>query len=174
MKHMIWSNDYDAIKAIADDLLADEELEEEEAWERAHDLNDYYLEDEQANLNIDVGYPIIVFANLGLWNGRHSAYKMLGSQNLRDCLNVCEGEYVDWFVDDDGDLKIRDTHHDGTNVYVFRALRGGLSDVQLDNFFDKLDCDGDFTWSRVKRYTRRLGDYAAKVYGWKLRGGVHA
>ena len=172
MKHMIWSNDYDAIKAIANDLLALEELEEEEAWERANDLNDEYLGDERVNLNIDVGYPIIVFANLGLWNGRHSAYKMLGSQNLRDCLNVCEGEYVEWFVDDDGDLKIRDTHHDGTNVYVFRALRGGLSDVQLDNFFDKLDYEG-ITSAGVKRYTRRLGDYAAKVYGWKLKGGVH-
>ena len=178
MKHTIWNNT-DMLQEDFDDIMNNLDLhriekgDEQAAWELAHDWNDAWLDDEKTNLDIDVGYPIVVFADLGLWNGRRTAYKMLGSQNLKDCLNVCCGDYIDWFVDDCGDLTVRDTHHDGTNTYTFRALRGGMSWEQIENFYDKLDREG-ITKRTVKRYTRRLGDYVAKVYGWKLPGGVHA
>ena len=175
MKHVIWNNTETPEELFRDimnnlDQYDIEKGDEASAWELAHEWNDDYLDDERANLDIDVG-TIIVFADLGLWNGHRAAYKILKSGNLRDCLNVCCGDYVEWYVDDRGDMIVRDTHHDGTNTYTFRALRD-LSDTQEWNMYDKLS-EG-FTRRDVKRYTRRLGDYAAKVYGWKLRGGVHA
>ena len=178
MKHSIWNNT-DMLEETAHEIMDNPELydiekgDEYAAWELAHVWNDDRLDDEFVNLDIDVGYPIVVFAGLGLWDGHRTAYRMLGSQNLKDCLKVCCGMYIDWFVDEKGDLVVRDTHHDGTNVYTFRALRGGMSWEQIENFYDKLDSEG-ITKRTVKRYTRRLGDYAAKVYGWKLPGGVHA
>lgn len=32
---------------------------------------------------------------------------------------------------------------------------------------------GTAEWADIVKVTRRLGDYAAKVYGWKLPGGIH-
>jgi parallel beta-helix repeat protein len=55
------------------------------------DINFYdYFDDEEINLNLELGRHILVIADLGLWNGRHSGYKEIGT-NLRDCLcsNSC-------------------------------------------------------------------------------------
>lgn len=175
MKHMIWNNtewleeDFHDIMNNLDQYDI-EPGDESSAWELAHEWNDENLQDETTNLNVEVG-TIIVFANLGLWNGRHTAYKTLKSGNLKDCLSVCCGDYIEWFVDDSGDVIVRDTHHDGTNVYTFRALRK-LTDTQIENFYDKLDYEGVDS-KTIKRYTRRLGDYVANVYGWKIKGGLH-
>lgn len=183
MKHRIWANTYDAVKAVADYLMAnpgevygdcwdeDENISEADAWDYAQDDVSNWLEDERANLDIDIGADIIVFADLGLWNGRRTGYKTLKSRNLRDVLDVCCGDYIEWYVNENGEMIIRDSHHDGTNVYTVRALRD-LSWAQLENFYGKLS--RGLTTRDVKRYTRRLGDFPAKVYGWKLRGGVHA
>ena len=176
MKHTIWSNDYDQIEAIANDIKSeaideDEPMTDDEAWERAYDLNNDYLDDERINLDIVIPTDIIVFADLGLWNGRRSGYKVLNSRNLKDVLDVCCGDYIDWFVNENGEMIITDCHHDGTNYYTVRAMRD-LTDAQFENFSGKLW--NGITEKDVKRYTRRLGDYPAKVFGWKLRGGVHA
>ena len=178
MKRMIWSNNYDAVKEKVDFLLdendalpEEERLTEDEAWMKANELIMEDLHDERFNLDIDVGYPIVAFASLQLWNGRKPAFKQLDSQNLRDVLDICCGDYIDWYVDENGEMIIRDTHHDGTNTYTLRVMRGGMSVDQINNFWRKL-WTGKLTWNGVKRYTRRLGDYPANVYGWKLRGGV--
>ena len=175
MKHMIWNNT-ETLFEDHDDILANKDIygieTDDAAWALAYDWTECNLEDERANLDLEIDSDIICFANLGLWNGRRTAYKTLKSRNLKDLLDVCCGDYVEWFVDDSGDMIVRDTHHDGTNVYTFRAIRSGLTDNQIENFYDKL-YDG-ITRNDVKRYTRRIGDYAAKVYGWKLKGGLHA
>ncbi|MGE4353904.1 MAG: hypothetical protein AB7D36_07465, partial [Oscillospiraceae bacterium] len=51
-----------------------------------HEINGEYLSDERMNLNIQLPRSIIIIADLGLLNGRFSAYKMIGSGNIRDCL----------------------------------------------------------------------------------------
>jgi len=126
------------------------------------------LDDERANLNIDVGEEIIIIADLGLWDGRRQGYKLLHSTNIADCLSGTCGDYVTWFVDDRGDLMCRDCHHDGTNLYTYRAWRYGISEVQKENFLDKI-YSGKVTRQDITRYTRRIGDKVADVYGWKVR-----
>ena len=164
--HTIWSNEYDTIEAIAKDLQEYDGIEEwDDAWEHAYDTNADYLDDEKANLNIEVGNEIIIIASLGLWDGRRMGYKELHSQNIRDCLIGTVGDYVTWYVDERGDLMCEDIHHDGTNFYTYRAWKGNMSETQRENFLDKV-YRGVATRDDINRYTRKIGPYIADVYGW--------
>ena len=85
--HLIWSNydlDYDDWK---DDLESEyPELSKNERMELMHEINGDYLDDERVNLNIQLSCPILIVADLGLWNGHRMAYKEVPSGNIRDCL----------------------------------------------------------------------------------------
>ena len=167
--HTIWSNEYDTIEAIAKDLQEYDGIEEwDDAWEQAYDTNAEYLDDEKVNLNIEVGDEIIIIANLGLWDGKHMAYKTPHITNIADCFGGTCGDYVTWFVDDRGDLNCRDCHHDGINLYLYRAWKDGISEEQKENFLYKV-YRGQATRKDITRYTRKIGVYVADVYGWKVR-----
>ena len=159
--HTIWSNETNQIDKMMQD---DPEL----IWDTACELNAEYLEDERANLNIEVGDEILIIASLGLWDGRKMAYKLLHKTNIKDCLTGTCGDYVTWFVDDRGDLMCRDIHHDGTNIYTYRAWKPGITETQKENFCEKV-YQGTATRKDITRYTRKIGTYVADVYGWKVR-----
>lgn len=174
-KHVIWSNDYDTIEALEkdikenpDDFVAGySDGDDGDFWSIAYQLNDDYLGDEMANLNVEVGNEIIIIASLGLWNGRRMGYKELHKTNIRYCLDAGHtcGDYITWYVDEHGDLMCEDIHHDGTNFYTYRAWKNGISDTQKENFLDKV-YRGVATRDDITRYTRKLGQYIADVYGW--------
>ena len=168
--HIIWTNDdFDALEDIKKDIIEDNpDLTEEQAMQYAYETRDEYLEDEKANLNIDVGEEIVIIADLGLWDGRHQAYKLLHKTNIADCLSGTCGDYVTWFVDDRGDLMCRDIHHDGTNLYTYRAWKPEISHAQRSYFMQKVAI-GKATRKDITRYTHRIGDKVADVYGWKYR-----
>ena len=167
--YTIWSNEYDVIESIAKDMMEyDEGLEWDRAWDQAYEVNAESLDDEKRNLNIEVGDEIIIIADLGLWDGQHQAYKLLNRTNIADCLTGTCGDYVTWFVDDRGDLMCRDIHHDGTNLYTYRAWKPGVTPVQRVHFLYKVQF-GKATRKDVTRYTRKIGTYVADVYGWKVR-----
>ena len=167
--YTIWSNEYDVIESIAKDMMEyDEALEWDHALDQAYEINAESLDDEKRNLNIEVGDEIIIIADLGLWDGRRQAYKELHKMNIADCLCGTCGDYVTWFVDDRGDMWCRDIHHDGTNLYLYRAWKEGITEAQKRNFLDKVYC-GNATRKDITRYTRRIGEYVADIYGWKIR-----
>ena len=99
-KHLIWSDylDYEDWRA---DLEAEyPELTEYERMALMHEINGGYLDDERANLNIQLDQPILVIADLGLWTGRHMGYKEIESGNIRDCLfSDRDIDYATWYVD---------------------------------------------------------------------------
>ena len=116
-KYRIWSDldlDYEDWRA---DLEADyPELTEDERMMLMHEINGGYLDDERANLNIQLDQPILIIADLGLWTGRHMGYKEIASGNIRDCLySDRDIDYSTWYVDRLGDLRCDAIHHDGTN-----------------------------------------------------------
>ena len=173
--NVIWSNEVDVIEEIEKTLLEHKgddgyylNIDETNSWSCACEQNDDYLSDEQANLNIEVGEEIIIIADLGLWDGRRMAYKQTFKTNIADLL-VPDNDYVRWFVDDRGDMMARSIHHDGTNYYLYRAWKSGLTDLQKGNFLNKVFY-GKATRKDITRYTRRIGDYVADVYGWKIKG----
>ena len=75
-RHLIWSNydlDYEDWR---DDLEEDHpELTEDERMALMYEINNRYLDDERVNLNIQLDQPILVIADLGLWNGRRTGYQ---------------------------------------------------------------------------------------------------
>ena len=167
--YTIWTNDYDVIESVAKDMMEyDEILEWDHALDQAYEVNAESLDDEKRNLNIDVGEEIIIIADLGLWDGRHQAYKLLNKTNIADCLSGTCGDYVTWFVDDRGDLMCRDIHHDGTNLYTYRAWKPGISEVQKENLLWKIR-GGCAERRDITRVTQKIGNKVADVYGWKVR-----
>ena len=168
-RHIIWSNydlDYEDWR---DDLEAEyPDLTEDERMTLMDEINGDYLDDERVNLNIQLSQPILVVGDLGLWYGRRTGYKEIASGNIRDCLYSERGDdYVTWYVDKQGDLRCEAIHHDGTNHYLYRAYKDGVSESQKDRLKDKL-YRGIATRADITRITRRLGDDIAKVYGFSI------
>ena len=90
MKHMIWTSDDLLNEAAKEDyqnsqreMLDDDtyEVSDEEWAEEVYN----WLDDERCNLNKQVDGVIIVFGDLGLWNGRKQGYQILGN-NIADIL----------------------------------------------------------------------------------------
>ena len=163
MKHTIWSNDLD-YKDWKDDLESeypDEDgYSEDDRIRMMYEMNDEYLEDERINLNKELGQPIIMFGDLGLWNGRRSGYKQLGT-NLNSIFNGTCGDYVTWYVED-GEIKCNDIHHDGTNHYTYRVLKNGLYFCDFEELLYEIPMA-----DAVKEYTEPLGHYVEEIYGWE-------
>lgn len=166
-KHIIWSDcdlNYDDWKEDLEEQYP--ELSEEERYSLMYEINGEYLNDERENLNIQLSQPIIVIGDLGLWNGRASGYRMIESGNICDCL-VCDCDYNEWYVDKNGDLRCTAIHHDGTNYYLYRVFKDGVSEEQLSRLQRKI-YENTATRRDITRLTRRLGDEIGKVYGWQF------
>ena len=165
--HLIWSNYHLDLDDWRDDLLEEyPDAGEAELYQLMQERNDSYLDDERVNLNIQQSRPILVIADLGRWNGRFSGYKEIASGNIRDCL-YSDTDYSTWYVDRLGDLRCDAVHHDGTNHYLYRVYKPGVTDAQIDRLKEKI-YDGVATRTDVTRITQRLGDDIGKVYGWSF------
>ena len=164
---LIWTNhdlDYEDWRA---DLKSEyPDLSEDERYYKMLDINADYLDDERLNLNIQLSQPILVIADLGLWNGHRSGYKEIPSGNIRDCL-YSEHDYSTWYVDKEGDLRCDDIHHDGTNHYLYRVYKDSATEKQKTELRGKIYF-GIATPADIDRVTKRLGDEISKVYGWKF------
>lgn len=166
-RKIIWSNenlDLDDWRDFLEEEYPD--CSEEELYQLMYENNDSYLSDERMNLNIQLSQPILVIAELGLWHGRRMGYREIESGNIRDCL-YSNYDYTTWYVDKNGDFRCDDTHHDGTNHYLYRVYKDGVSEYQKDRLKEKL-YEGTATRADVVRVTRRLGDEIGKVYGWEF------
>ena len=129
-KNIIWSDidlNFDDWK---EDLKAEyPEMNDDQLYNLMYEINGGYLEDERINLDIQLSKPIIVIADLGLWNGRKSGYKMIDSGNIKDCLySDCDSN--EWYVDQKGDLRCTAIHHDGTNHYLYRVIKDKSTEIQ--------------------------------------------
>ena len=85
-RHIIWSNENLDLDDWRDDLQEQyPDCSEDELYRIMCETNADYLSDERVNLNIQLSQPILVIADLGLWNGRRMGYKEIPSGNIRDC-----------------------------------------------------------------------------------------
>ena len=163
MEYIIWTNelDYEDWRNDLEEQYPDSEgYDEDKRIEIMYDINNDYLTDEYSILNKELGREIIVIANLGLWNGRRWAYRKLGT-NLNSIFSSSCGDYTTWYVEDK-EVKCKDIHHDGENVYLYRLLN---EDMDLETF-------GDYAYEytleyAVNKYTESLGHHVAKIYGWE-------
>ena len=168
-RHIIWSNENLDLDDWREDLQEHyPDCSEDELYRIMCETNADYLSDERVNLNIQLSQPILVIADLGLWNGRRMGYKEIPSGNIRDCLySERDMDYSTWYVDKNGDFRCDAIHHDGTNHYLYRAYKDSVSDTQIENLKEKL-YRGIATRADITRVTRRLGDEIAHVYGFPI------
>lgn len=167
-EYVLWSNYYEDIVEMCNYIQHDyPESNEDELYEYYCDENNFNYDMLCTKLNIQLSTKIVVIGELGLWNGKVTGYKTIDSGNIRDCL-YSECDYAKWYIDTLGDLRCNASHHDGNNYYLYRALKEGLSDKQIENFYDKL-WNGMVRRNDINRYTYRLGDRIAKVFGFKIR-----
>lgn len=158
-KRIIWSNrnlDLEDWRAGLEEEYPD--ADEDDLYEIMCMTNDDYLEDERENLNIELGNKILIIGDLGLWNGHVNAYKEIDG-NIRNCL-YSDLDYIEWYVDQNGDLRADGSHHDGENHYLYRVYKDGVSEEQIENLKSKIYY-GKATRRDITRITRKLGDEIA-------------
>ena len=166
--HVIY-DDYDVsmddYQDLYDEIEAerDEELTDSEKLDIFYDELNVWMDAERCNLNIRLAEEIIAIADLGLWGGRRTGYKIIGN-NISDIL-YSECDYNTWTCDR-YNVRGRGIHHDGTNYVLYRVFREGLTDEQKDHFLDAL-YEGQANDRMIRRYTRSLAPDVKAVYGWK-------
>lgn len=146
-----------------DEELTDEDITDsmvsEEIWE---DI-DLTYEAEVMNLNKKLSGRVIAIADLGLWNGRVSGYKVLGN-NLNEVVQFgmsCDDREV---YCDAYNVRATGHHHDGTNYVLFRELR---EDRDVDKFLDKIYNNEEIGTNTLNYYTKSLRPYIKELYGIK-------
>ena len=166
-KRMIWSNyphnedDYiedwkEAYKEFLDINDIDEDyLSLEEYIQRT---NDNYLYDERANLDVKVDGVIVVYAVLGLWDGKHYGGKTCGD-NVKNILSS-QCDYTEWYCDR-YNVRCNASHHDGNNHYLYRVAK---NEETASRIVDKI-AYGGMTEEQFRKATKSLRPYVAKVYG---------
>ncbi|MBQ6936796.1 MAG: hypothetical protein IJN49_09645 [Clostridia bacterium] len=164
---VIWGNlnlDFEEGIKFARENYPDEP--EDRLLQRYIEENDEMLEAERIHLDIQYNQPIIIIGDLGLWNGRAHGYKDIPSGNIKDCL-YSDTDMTEWFLDEKGDLRAEAAHHDGTNYYLYRVFKDNVTEEQIEDFKDKI-YHGTLTEKDIDKYTHRLGDDIAGVYGIEL------
>lgn len=129
-------------------------------WEYINEMLSLYLDDERANLNITTNGRILAIGDLGLWDGRHQGYRILG-KNVNSIFDD-HYDYTEWYSDG-YNIKAIDVHHDGVNYYEFREIR---EDRNIQNLLDAIYNGEKITRKKLNYYTRSLHPYVAKIYGW--------
>ena len=161
---VIWTNDdYDEWERCMLIDYPDEASREEEGieinYERYHEDCDIYLNDERANLDVEVDGWIVAFGVLGLWDGNHNAACTFGNKVKNILKSECD--YLDWYCDR-YNVRCRASHHDGTNHYLYRVAKDR---EQAKRLVDAIAYEG-MTEEQFRKATRSLRPYVAKVYGW--------
>lgn len=169
-KHIIWSNmnlDVEDWREDYKESCENNDMEydpddELAIYEWMMETNDEYLDDERMNLNKVVEGRILVIADLGLWNGRKSAFKIVESGNIKDILGFtydCAEFYGDGY-----NIRGTEVHHDGTNHYLYRVIR---EDRNIVNLLNDIWDGKEITSKKLNYYTKSLYKDVAKVYGWR-------
>ena len=160
MTHIIWTNelDYEDWREDLEEQYPD--LTEEQRINMMYEINDECFCDEQVNLSKELDGYILVYGTLGLWNGTRTGYKIIRENNLNAVMEGSFCDYLTWYVEGD-EVKCKDVHHDGTNVYTYRTQK-----------IDPYDFE-EYAWEHtmeeaIEKYTEPLGHYVAEIYGFEL------
>ena len=138
-----------------------ENITEEKITDEVYFQIDMNFNAETSNLSKELNGRILCIADMGLWNGRRSGYKILGN-NLNEVLTTgigCDEKeiYCDGF-----NVKAEGYHHDGRNYVEFREIR---EDTNYDELLNKLYDNQPVTRAEIRKYTKSLRPYVKQIYG---------
>lgn len=155
------SHQEEACKEFLSEVNPEIEQTEENITDEIYFRIDQSFEDEEANLYKVLGGRIIAIANMGLWNGRRTGYKILGN-NLNEVLTSSIGCDEKEVYCNAYNVYAQGYHHDGRNYVEFREIR---EDRNIENLLDKIYSGKEVTRRDINYYTRSLRPYIKQVYG---------
>ena len=167
-KHIIWSNrnlDIEDWRGAYADFVESNDYDsdpydESNIYNYMIATNAEYLLDERANLNKPIEGRILVIADLGLWNGRASGYRIINTKNLNAFLQV-NYDYAE-FYGDGKEIRGTEIHHDGANCYLYRMIR---EDRDIDKLCNAIYNHEKISPQKLNYYTKSLYKEVADVYG---------
>lgn len=166
---IIWSSMNNSYESAVEYMRIEYPDEPEDIlWQKYVEHNHDILDEERSMLDIQYAEPLIVIGDLGLWNGRRNGYKDIQSGNLKDCLYSSDSEYSKWYVDEYGDFRGDEAHHDGVNHYLYRVFKPNITEEQMEDFKYKI-YSNNFTQKDIDRYTRSVGNDILKAHGLEPR-----
>lgn len=166
---IIVTNMYDDIEDFREgfkEFCEINELDEdtEDIYEYADRCFQEDWENEQHNLNIPCEGDILCIADLGLWDGRHSAYQIIHNATKFSDIFRVGMRSIDYykFHYDRYNVMAELHHHDGCNHIEFRLIKKGVNPQPL---LDALYNQEEVTREMIRRYTTSLRPYIKKCYG---------
>lgn len=134
--------------------------EDEWNWDDAQ----YELDDIQEKIN---GNYILMYGTFGGWMGRERGAKVMQGK-LSDMMYSSGSDYYKIYIDENGELVNKNSHHDGTNYYKYRMFNEKVLDIEGARGIyveDKRSYDGrryieitlDNEEQILKRYTKKIG-----------------
>lgn len=167
MKKIIFTNDYWNLDTnmIVEDYCNCNDININELSDFAkdniinNDIESWY-DAEKLNLDIQLDDDVLAIADLGLWNGRTSGYKLLGN-NLNEILNV-NGDVIEIYAEN-RNIKAKAEHHDGVNYILFRKIRDGRD---IEKLLARIYENKPISPSLLNYYTESLYPEVKSIYGW--------
>lgn len=151
----------DARENLKENGFTEEEITEEQVTQRVYDDIDLFFDDEQSNLFKILDGRILCIADMGLWNGRRTGYKILGN-NLNEILTTGIGCDEKEIYCDAYNVYAQGYHHDGRNHVEFREIRENRN---IENLLDKIFSNQPITRREINYYTKSLRPYIKSIYG---------
>jgi hypothetical protein len=160
----IWTNN--AYPEWREDMIKyDGASEEDVTPEEYYEYVDMCLDDEKANLDVDLDKVVVCLIDLGLWNGRYRAAMVCRERNVNSIFDFMAAsrscDYFDFYCDR-YNVRSRASHHDGTNFALFRLCE---SVEQAERVTDQWVHE-KASEEKIRKRTRSLRPYVARVYGW--------
>lgn len=128
-----WADD------ISEMLAVDwSDLSEDEQWREVADLEEFAYEDVKQDLSEMIGdRKILCVGYADRWNGKVAGGYV--ADDLQDAIDELRGRDsgdIGWYEDEDGELHMTFTHHDGTSDVIMRAVTVDGSEALYDNEHD--------------------------------------
>ena len=138
-----------------------EDYETADVTDSIYESINLWFDDEQSNLYRVLNGRILCIADMGLWNGRRSGYKILGN-NLNEVLTCGIGCDDKEIYCDGYNVLAKGYHHDGRNYVEFREIR---EDKDIEPLLEKLYNNEPVSRAEIRKYTKSLRPYVKQVYG---------
>lgn len=105
----------------------------------------------------------IIYGDLGLWHGRKTGYKR--TETLTSALYACFEDLANFIIkDEDGELIVSGSHHDGSNTFTIRKVTDrGLKFIDTHEFDVKMS-EAELCIKLYEKYSEKI-NLGEKIIG---------
>ena len=175
MKYTLYSNycgwiDEEDVKQELIDcqrVESEEEITDEMIWDEMHCLEEEYWDDFSYELKhfFEKSNAWLLTGSIGRWDGNcRGGYIFNTFEEFCRCFEGCN--YIE-ITDDEGHLKIKCSHHDGTNFYEVKCVSGFVYEWYNNHEYYIYDKGKVYTKMWNNNFMTSLPHFARDVYGCK-------